>query len=80
MQVTTINTKCTDSQHYLKMFCFHWKSGLSNLLVERIYSIVALRTFVLASASNEVLPKRRVVIKTGSQRSTIFRDLFGIIL
>ena len=54
----------------MKIFCFHWKSGSSNLLVERIYSIVALRTFLLASVSNELLPKRRVFIKTGSQRST----------
>ena len=44
-------------------------SSSSNLLVEKIYSIVALRTFVLASLSNEILPKRRVLIKTGSQRS-----------
>ena len=54
----------------MNIFCFHWKSGSSNLLVERIYSIVALRTFVLASVSNELLSKRRVLIKTGSQRST----------
>ena len=37
-----------------------------------MYSIVALRTFVLAFVSNELLPKRRVFIKTGSQRSKRF--------
>ena len=31
----------------LKIFCFHSKRGSSNLLVEIIYSTVALRTFVL---------------------------------
>ena len=60
----------------MKIFCFHWKSGSSNLLVERIYSIVALRTFVLASVSNELLPKRRVLIKTGSQRSRRLLSMF----
>ena len=62
MQVTTeINTEFTDSKLCLKISCFHWKIGSSNLLVERIYSIVALRTFVLAFVSNELLPKRRVI-------------------
>ena len=56
MQVTTVNTESTDSQHCLKIFYFHRKSGSSNILVERIYSVVALRTFVLASVSNELLP------------------------
>ena len=70
MQVTTtINTEYNDSQPCVKIFCFPWKSGSLNLLVKRIYSMVALRTFVLASVSNELLPKRRVLIKTGSQRS-----------
>ena len=32
-------------------------------------SIVALRTFVSAFASNELLPKRRFFIKAGSPRS-----------
>ena len=75
MQVTTINTECTDSYYCLEIFCFHWKSGSSNLLVKRIYSIVALRTFVLASVSNELLPKR-VLIKTGSQRSRRLLSMF----
>ena len=47
MQVATaINTKYTDSLPSLKISCFHCKSGSSNLLVERVYSIVALGTFV----------------------------------
>ena len=67
MQVTTvINTEYTDSLPSLEIFCFHWKSDSSNVLVERIYSTVALRTSVLACISNELLPKRRVLIKTGS--------------
>ena len=64
----------------MKIFCFRWKSGSSNLLVERIYSIVALRTFVLASVSNELLPKRRVLIKTGSQRSRRLLSMFTRVL
>ena len=76
MQVTTINAECTDSKHCLKMFCFHWKSGSSNLLIERIYSIVALRTFVLASVSKELQPKRRILIKTGSHRCRRFLSMF----
>ena len=79
MQVTTINTECTDSYYCLEIFCFHWKSGSSNLLVKRIYSIVALRTFVLASVSNELLPKR-VLIKTGSQRSRRLLSMFTRVL
>ena len=63
-----------------EIFCFHWKSVSSNLLVERLYSIVALRTFVLASVSNELLPKRRVLIKTGSQRSRRLLSMFSIVL
>ena len=55
-------------------------SSSSNLLVEKIYSIVALRTFVLASVSNELLPKRRVLIKTGSQRSRRLLSMFSIVL
>ena len=62
-------------------------SSSSNLLVEKIYSIVALRTFVLASVSNELLPKRRVLIKTGSQinvfysaqESTSFNNIRGTV-
>ena len=56
------------SEPCLKIFSFHWKSGSSNFLVGIIYSVVALRTFVLVFVSNELLPKRRVLIKTGSQR------------
>ena len=55
-------------------------SSSSNLLVEKIYSIVALRTFVLASVSNELLPKRRVLIKTGSQRSRRLLSMFTRVL
>ena len=67
MQVTdAINTEYTDSEPCLKISCFHWKSGSSNLLVDRTYSIVALRTFVLAFESNKLLPEGRVLIKTGS--------------
>ena len=64
----------------MKIFCFHWKSSSSNLLADRIYSIVAYRTFVLASASNEFLPKRRAFIKTGSQRSRRLLSIFSIVL
>ena len=53
---------------------------LITLLVERIYSIVALRTFVLESVSNELLPKRRVLIKTGSQRSRKLLSVFTRVL
>ena len=55
-------------------------SSSSNLLVEKIYSIVALRTFVLASVSNELLSKRRVLIKTGSQRSRRLLSMFTRVL
>ena len=41
-----------------------------------MYSIVALRTFVLAFVSNELLPKRRVLIKTGSQRCIRLLSMF----
>ena len=69
MQVTTTtNTEFTDSWPCLKISWLHWKSGSSNLLVDTTYSIVALRTFVLAFLSNELQPKRRVFIKTGSQK------------
>ena len=64
----------------MNIFCFHWKSGSSNPLVERIYSIVALRTFVLVSVSNELLPKRRVLIKTGPQRSRRLLSMFPMVL
>ena len=37
--------------------------------MDRAYSIVVSRTFVLAFVSNELLPKRIVFIKTGSERS-----------
>ena len=45
-----------------------------------IYEIVALRTFVLVSVSNELLPKRRVFIKTGSQRSRRLLSMFTRVL
>ena len=79
---TTVNTEYTDLNLVWKFsaFCFHWKSGSSNLLVEIIYSIVALRTFVLAFVSNEFLPKSRVLIKTGSQRCKIFLLMFFMLL
>ena len=64
----------------MKIFSFHWKSCSSIFLVERIYSIVALRTFLLASVSNELLPKRRVLIKTGSQRSRRLLSMFTRVL
>ena len=37
--------------------------------MDRTYSIVVSRTFVLAFVSNELLPKRIVFIKTDSERS-----------
>ena len=37
--------------------------------MDRAYSIVVSRTFVLAFVSNELLPKRIVFIKTDSERS-----------
>ena len=64
----------------LKTFSFHLNSGSSNLLVERIYLIVALRTFVLACLSNELLPKRIVLIKTGSQKSRRLLSMFSMVL
>ena len=50
------------------------------MLVDRTYSIVALRTFVLAFASNELLPKRRIFIKTGLQRSRRLLSIFPMML
>ena len=64
----------------MKIFCFPGKNDSSNLLVERIYSIAAFRTFVLVFVSNELLPKRRVLIKTGSQRSTRLLSVFTRVL
>ena len=49
-------------------------------LVETIYSIVVLRTFVLASVSNELLPKRRVLVKTGSQSSRRLLSMISMVL
>ena len=64
MQLASIiNPEYTNLKPCLKIFCFHRKSCSSNLLVEIIYSIVALKTFVLAFVSNELPPKRRVRIK-----------------
>ena len=62
------------------MSWLHWRKDSSNLLVDRTYSIVALRTFVLALVSNELLPKRRVFIKTGSQRSRRLLLIFPMVL
>ena len=59
----------------MKISWLQWKSGSSNLLIDRTYSIVALRTFVLAFVLNELLSKRTVFIRTGSERS---RRLFLI--
>ena len=61
-------------------FLFSLKSGSSDLLVEKIYSIVALRTLILACISNELLPKRRVLIKTGSQWSKRLLSMFSMVL
>ena len=81
MQVTTaIYTEFTDSSPCLKISCFHWKTSSSNLLVDRTYSIVALRSFVLAFVSNTLLPKGRVFIKTGSQRSRRLLLMFSMVL
>ena len=78
MQLAT--TKNIEYTICLKIVCFHWKSGSSNLLVEITYSIVALRTFVLAFVSNELLPKRRVLIKTGSQKCRRLLSMFFMVL
>ena len=45
-----------------------------------MYSIVALRTFVLAFVSDELLPKRRVLIKTGSQGRRKLLSMFFMVL
>ena len=39
-----------------------------------------MRTFVLVFVSNELLPKRRVLIKTGSQRSRRLLSVFSMVL
>ena len=54
--------------------------GASNHLVDRIYLIVALKTFVLAFVSNELLPKRRVFIKTSSERPKTLLSIFSMVL
>ena len=64
----------------MKVFYFNWKSGSSNTLVEGIYSIVTLRKFVLTSVSNKLLPKRRVLIKAGLQRSSKLLSMFSMVL
>ena len=43
---------------------FVWKSGSSNLLVNKIKFIVSLRILVLSVMSNDVLPKSNVCVKT----------------
>ena len=48
--------------------------------MEIIYSIVALRTFVLAFVTNELLPKRRALIETGSQRCRRLSSMFSMVL
>ena len=58
----------------------HWKSGSSNLLVDITYSIVVLRTFLLAFLSNKLLPKRRVFIKTGAEKSRRLLSIFFMVL
>ena len=42
--------------------------------------IFAMRPFVLAFVSNELLPKRRVFIKTGSQRSRTMLSMFSMVV
>ena len=66
--------------HNLKTSSIYWKSGSSNLLVERIYSIIAFRTFALVFVSTELLSKRRVFIKAGSQRSRRLLSIFPMML
>ena len=44
--------------------------------MDRTYSIVVSRTFVLAFVSNELLPKRIVFIKTDSERSRRLVSIF----
>ena len=44
--------------------------------MDRTYSMAVSRTFVLAFASNELLPKRIVFIKTGSERSRRLLSIF----
>ena len=39
-----------------------------------------MRTLLLASVSNELLPKRRDLIKTGSQRSRRLLSMFSVVL
>ena len=74
IQVTTIiNTEYADLN-------LVWKFCSSNLLVQIIYSRVALGTFVLASVSNELLPKRRVLIITGLQRCRRLLSMFSTVL
>ena len=50
----------------MKISWLHWKSSSSNRLVDRTYSIAALITPVSGFASNKLLTKRRVFMKTGS--------------
>ena len=80
-QVTiTIDTGFTDSKPCLKISWLHWKSGSSNPLVDKTYLVVALRTLVLAFVSNELLPKGRVFIKTGSERPRRLLSIFSMVL
>ena len=44
--------------------------------MDRTYSIAVSRTFVLAFVSNELLPKRIIFIKTGSERSSRLLSIF----
>ena len=64
----------------MKISGLHWKSGFSNLLVNRTYAIVALKIFVLAFVSNELLPKRRVFMKIVSDGSRRLLSIFSVVL
>ena len=48
-------------------------------LVDKTYSIFVSRTFVLAFVSNELLSKRSVFIKTGSDKSRRLLSIFSIV-
>ena len=64
----------------LENFQLSLKKWFINLSAEVIYSAVALRTLVLAFASSELLPKRRVLIKIGSQRCRRLSSMFFMVL
>ena len=65
----------------MKTSWLHWKRGSLNISVDSTtHSILALRTFVSAFVSNELLPKTRVFIKTGSERSRRLLSIFSVVL